>query len=232
MSLETVRVPVADVPARPVTLYPRAAWYFALATAITFAGFFPSYFGRLGRADAVHHFHGITAFSWLLLLVTQGWLAGTRRWRWHRLLGRLSLLIAPLLVISGLLVVRVMLRGENPFNRAFGARLAFIDFTTLAYFTAAYVLALVYRRNQPLHARFMASTAVIALPPGLARLVARVVPDISFEAAIHTTYALCLLTVAALLWDDRKKGRIRAPYPVLGAVLLIQQVGFFVMSKG
>ncbi len=42
-------------------MYPRAYIYFTLALAISVAGFFPSYFGRLGDTDLKHHFHGITA---------------------------------------------------------------------------------------------------------------------------------------------------------------------------
>jgi len=208
-------------------LYPRAALYFAFATAVTIAGFVPSYFGRLGKTDAVHHFHGATATTWMLLLIVQAHLATTRRLNLHRVLGRLSLVVAPALVISGLLVVRVMLEARNGFNRAFGAQLAFIDLTTLAFFAAAYVLAIHHRRNQPLHARWLASTAVIALPPGLARFVANFVPGINtFELAIHVTYAVCLAITLLLLRDDARKGGIRTPYAALGVVLLAHEIGF------
>ncbi|MBI2512385.1 MAG: hypothetical protein HYV96_10415 [Opitutae bacterium] len=208
-------------------LYPRATRYFALATAVTVAGFVPSYFARLGKTDAVHHFHGVTATTWMLLLVAQAHLAATRRFSLHRLLGRLSLVVAPALVISGLLVVRVMLEARNGFNRTFGAQLAFIDLTTLAYFAWAYVLAIRHRRNQPLHARWLASTAVIALPPGLARFLANFVPGFgTFESTIHASYAICLAITLLLLRDDAQKGRIRAPYVALGAVLLAHEIGF------
>jgi len=120
-----------------------------------------------------------------------------------------------------------MLEARNGFNRTFGARLAFIDVTTLAYFAAAYVLAIYHRRNQPLHARWLASTAVIALPPGLARFVANFIPGItSFETAIHVTYALCVFVTLMVLRDDRRKGGIRFPYVTLGATLLAHEIGF------
>jgi len=44
------------------------------------------------------------------------------------------------------------------------------------------------------------------------------------------TYAICLLVVLALIWDDRKQGGIRAPYPILGGALLLQDLGFLIMS--
>jgi hypothetical protein len=212
---------------RSQALYPHAAWYFAAATALTVAGFFPSYFTQIGHTDAVHHFHGAAATTWLLLLITQAQLASTRQFKLHRLLGWFSLVVAPALVISGLLVMRVMLEARNPFNRAFGARLAFLDVTTLIYFAVAYVLAIHHRREQPLHARWMASTAVIMLPPGLARFIGNFIPGVSsFEMAIHLTYAVCLCIAGLLLLDDRRKGGIRLPYVALTVTSLAQDIGF------
>lgn len=208
-------------------LYPRAAWYFAAATAITFAGFAHSYFGRLGVTDALHHFHGITATLWMLLLITQASLAANRRLKSHRLLGRVSFVVAPALIVSGLLVVREMLAARNGFNQAFGARLAWIDLNTLAYFAVAYGLAIYHRRNQALHARWLASTAVVVLPPGLARFLGAYVPGIpSFEASVYLTYLICVVIAVALVLDDRRKGGIRLPYVALAVSLLVQIGGF------
>jgi hypothetical protein len=208
-------------------LYPRAAWYFAAATAITVAGFARSYFGRLGTTDALHHFHGIAATLWMFLLIAQAHLAASRQLKAHRLLGRLSLVVAPALVVSGLLVVREMLAGRNGFNQAFGARLAWIDVNTVLYFAVAYALAIHHRRNQPLHARWLASTAVVVLPPGLARFLGNYVPGISsFEASVYLTYLICLVIAVALILDDRRKGGVRLPYLALAISLAVQVAGF------
>jgi hypothetical protein len=221
--------PTRATTARGGPLYPHAGWYFLAALLLTVAGFFPSYFGRLRQTDGVHHFHGIAATLWMLLLVVQGFLASTpRRWRLHRSLGWASVLIAPALLISGAWVVRVMLQGATPFNRVFGPRLAFLDVTTLAYFATAYSLALVYRRDQALHGRYLASTALLALPPGLARLFVHAL-GLGFVPAVHAAYAACGVAIAALLWDDHIKGGIRVPYLLLGAVMSLQEVGFIVI---
>lgn len=214
------------------SIYPRAASYFAFVLLVTIAGFFPSYFARLGHASPVYHFHGLTALSWMLLLITQAHLANTRRLNLHRRLGRFSMVLMPAFVISGFLVINVMLEARNPFNQTFGARLAWIDITTLIYFAAAYVLALIHRRNQPLHARWLASTAVVVLPPGLARFVGNCIPGIaSFEMAIYVTYAICGLATLGLLWDDTKKGGIRAPYVALAVTLAAHVIGFVLVPE-
>ena len=208
-------------------MYKRAHIYFSLTFLVAFVGFFPSYFSKLGDTDAVHHFHGIMASAWMIMLITQAWLMRERKIQLHRKIGRLSLLLAPLFVLSGLLVVHVMLASTNAFSRTFGARLAFLDITTIMYFALAYGLAIWYRTNIQLHARFMASTAVLVLPPALARLLATLVPGInSFEAALHGSYVISELIVILLLLDDHRMGRARPPYLILLGILLMQHGSF------
>jgi len=208
-------------------LYPRADLYFALALLTAIIGFYPSYFGRLTQTDVAHHFHGLTATAWMLLLITQGWLFRQRRWTLHRRLGRGSLLLAPLFLVSGLLMIHAMLRSANGFSQTFGARLAFVDMTTLAYFALAYGLAIRWRKNRPIHARLMASTAVLVLPPALARVLAGLVPGItSFASAFNWSYIITELIVLALIIHDVRSDRWRAPYPALLALLFVQHLSF------
>jgi hypothetical protein len=213
--------------------YPRAPLYFVLLLAVAFVGFYPSYFSRLRETDAVHHFHGVMATIWILMLITQGWLMRRRDFSAHRLVGRASFVVAPLFVFSGLLVVRAMLASDDAFARIFGARLAFADLTTLGYFCAAYGLAVRYRRNTALHARFLASTAILVLPPALARALAFCAQgDVSFPLVFHGAFAISELIVAALIVDDWRDSRVRAPYPILLVLLLVQQLAFVLIPAG
>lgn len=208
-------------------MYPRAERYFALALLVAAVGFFPSYFGRFSSASAIHHFHGLSATAWLLCLVAQAWLMRTRRLRLHRWLGWSSVVLAACLFSSGLLVVHAMLASKGNFSKTFGPRLSFLDVTTLSWFLIAYVLALVYRRRVQLHARFMASTAILVLPPALARLLLFYVPGFSaFPVAVQGGLVLAELATVLLLWDDHRRGGLSKPYLALLAVLLIQHAGF------
>ena len=208
-------------------MYKRAHVYFSLALLLAIIGFFPSYFSRLGQTDAIKHFHGIAALTWMILLVTQAWLMRQGNRRLHRALGRTSLVIAPLFVASGLLVVHSMLTGGNPFQRAFGPQLAWLDLITVFYFAFVVGQAIKHRRNVQLHARYMASTAVLVLPPAVARIMGMGIPGIhSFEAAVHAAYFFSELVVLLLLMDDWRMGRVRLPYPLLMLVLVIEQLGF------
>ena len=211
-------------------LYPWAPFYFLLLLATAFFGFWPSYFSRLPQMDLAHHFHGITATAWMLLLIAQAWLMRQRNYRVHRMLGRTSLVLAPLFVASGLILIHGMVAHSNPFTAQFGDRLAFVDFTTIGWFAIAYALAIHHRRETPLHARYLASTAILVLPPALARALPPLVPAItSFEAAFHVTYVLTEAIVLALIVHDLRGGKLRAPYPILLGLTLLQHVSFVLL---
>lgn len=235
MSEIELRQPVPPLPAakkpaaRGSGFYRQAYVYLALAFLATFVGFFPSYFSRLRESDAVHHFHGVMASVWMIGLITQSWLMSHGHRALHRALGKASLLIVPLFVVSGMMVVHVILSGDNPFARAFGARLAFLDVTTLLYFVTAYGLALRHRRSVQLHARYMVSTVLLVLPPALARVLGNYVPGVeSFEVAFHGGYFITEGIVALLLVNEWRMGRVYAPYRWLAGFLVFQQLSFLV----
>lgn len=215
---------------RTAHLYPRAPIYFALLLLVAVVGFYPSFFSRLKDADLAHHFHGIAATAWMLLLIAQGWLMRQRNVSSHRMFGRISFVLAPLFVASGFVMIHTMLGNADPFSQTFGPRLAFVDLTTIVYFAIAYGLAIRHRRNVQLHARYLASTAILVLPPALAR-TSFLIPGIeSFEAAFHVSYFASELIVAILLLDDARQGGVRKPYLVLLALLLVQQAGFLSLA--
>jgi hypothetical protein len=214
--------------ARPAPFYHLAPLYFSLLLLTALVGFYPSFYSRMGEARVVHQFHGAIATLWLLMLISQAWLVRARRLPLHRLMGRLSVVLALLFVVSGLMIVHDMLSNDSGFSKAFGPRLAFIDLSSILYFAFAYGMAIHYRRDMGLHARFMASTALPLLPPALARVLgSHILPDgSSFDMALHLAFACAELVVLALLLDDRRRGKLRAPYLILLAVLLVQHASY------
>lgn len=208
--------------------FSRAPYWFGLLLLVALIGFYPSYFSRLGDTDLAHHFHGITGTAWMLLLIAQAWLMRSRRFAVHRQLGWLSLLIAPLFVASGLLMMRTMLASDDGFNRAFGSRLAVVDLATVIGFALAVSMALKHRRTREKHACWMVSTAVMLLPPALARLLPMLPLGVaSFEGAFHTSMVVSELIVFALLVNDwRRFGKPSTPFLCLLAVVAISHAGF------
>ena len=94
-------------------------------------------------------------------------------------------------------------------------------------------MALRHRKNLQLHARYMASTATLLLPPALARLLSGMnLPFVnSFMSALHTSYFATELVVIALLFSDWRNGGIRRPYVILFAFTVLQHLSILVVPK-
>jgi len=211
----------------PTRSHDNSPYYFGLVLLTALVGFYPSYFSRLAQVDLLRHVHGGLATAWLLLLIVQGLLARTRRYALHRVLGWSSLALVPLFLVSGVMLIRASLAGTSPFQQAFAPRLALVDFIALGFFAFCYGMALWHRRRMPLHARYMASTAVLVLPPAMARVLGSFMPGIhSFEAAFHGGMLISVLVALVLIVRDMRGGRVYPPYLLLLARLVAQQLGF------
>ncbi len=208
----------------PHMFYKNAYLYFILAMVITLFAFMPSYFTRLNKTDGAHHFHGITATLWMLLLIVQPLLYRKRLLTWHRSLGKLSLLLVPLVVVGGLTMVQVMIQKKESYPPHVVYQLSFIDFTTLFLFVLFYVLALVYRRNVQLHARYMVCTVLGPLNPAITRLLF-IFPFVdNFGKSLNLAYFLIELVVLLLLIDDKRSGTIQKPYKLAMLFFVIQHI--------
>jgi FtsH-binding integral membrane protein len=148
----------------------------ALAIAATvFAGFWFTYFGPMyegNRAPSVVvvHLHGWTFFAWYVLLVVQAALAHSRQLSLHRMLGGLSVVLAVLMVGTGLLVVGVRMADAldtgDPFWSASGPAV----FATLVLFVGFYAAGLRMRRRPDWHKRLMIVASVGGMVAAVFRL--------------------------------------------------------------
>src|SRR5690606_29901690 len=62
--------------------------------------FFPAFEGF----QRVHHIHGAIMLLWMAFLIVQPWLISRKEYRVHKAIGRFSLVLAPLLMLSIFLV--------------------------------------------------------------------------------------------------------------------------------
>lgn len=186
---------------------------FLLAFAVTLFGFWPSFTGGMGPLDPLRIVHGSLATLWMTMLVVQSWLIGHDHNRWHRWVGRSSLIIAPALVITAFMVVADMLGPTSHFDVPLRLTLAWIDVWSLALFAVVYLSAIACRRTMFLHARFMASTAFIALPPALGRAYGMNMPGIGgLPGALPWSFWTVEAVLAGLLLWDLSRGRWGSPW--------------------
>lgn len=204
--------------------YGNAYLYLALGVLITFIGFFPSYFKLLGQTDRSHHFHGITATLWMLLMVAQPWLYRQGRLKLHRSLGWASLALAPLIVLGGLRMMQIMVLDKERYGEYLGYQLAFIDAFTLIVFAVFFGLGIHHRKNLQLHARYMVATIFGPLLPALTRVFNNSGWTDSFNGSLTISCIIFELVLIALILDDRRKGRIRLPYVLFLGLFIMQHL--------
>ncbi len=198
-------------PAPALPSYRYAHWYFLAALLAIIAGFWPSFFRPLSGGSAWHTAHGVTATLWVVILIAQSWLMSRGLVAWHRRVARGAFLVLPVLVVSALYMVRAMFANPNmpPFLPPL---LAFIDLPSLLFLLVLVGLALRNTRNPAAHKRYMSATVLLAFPPALTRLYARLfAPAVDFMTALHLSFVTVeVILVALLVADWRANERQRA----------------------
>jgi hypothetical protein len=198
----------------------QALYLLPLLFILVVLGFWPSYFTVLQSWRLSVHIHSALMFYWMGALIAQALFVKTGRMDWHRRIGRTTFVIAPLMVFFGFLMMREVLDLEGWPLSFSEIRPIWGAFGTIAQFALTYALAIYYRRETQLHARYMISTGIILLGAGTVRIVWVGYPELSgFVAAVNMEFIFAVLILVALILNDRRIGRIRAPF-VITLVLL------------
>lgn len=198
---------------------------FALAMLLAF---WPTYFSRLADQPTYHpHAHGLTMALWCLLLVSQAWLIRTGNRVRHRQIGLLSYALVPAMVVAAINFLHFRVQGVQDLG-PFGLYFVSLIVNALVAFLALYGLAMWYRRQPALHARYMIATVFPLFTPVTDRLIGRFAPAVvplvpRIDGSPILPFAGFLMADAILavlsIWDwqvNKRRG-----FPVaLGVVLL------------
>ena len=220
-----------------------------VSIAVTLFGFWPTFFSRLGDVDAVHMLHGMLATGWLVLVLVQASLIGVRKFKWHRILGWISLPWFAVLIVTSCHMVVLMMSATGgmpiPFDQAkiFG----YSDVTLLPLLILAYGGAITLRKDRHVHSRLMSITLLAGLLPAVARFfywimvamgIARIENNVGLDGltvvrleglahAMHPTYVFVLLVLAIAISFDWKNDRLRWPFPFAFVWFAINYATFF-----
>jgi hypothetical protein len=198
------------------TPYRNSAIAFVALTALVAAGFWRSYFSQLSEVSFHAHAHGVTMLLWCALLITQALLIRAGHRGIHRILGKVSFILAPAIVVATLSFAHARLeqKGLTP-GRLY---VLYIQLHLLLLFAVAYGFAIYYRRTPHLHMRFMICTALPLIDPALARIIGNYIwtpPNFAYIQAV--TYPVTDLVLVALIASNwrRELGlrSVRSPPP-------------------
>lgn len=179
--------------------FDKSGFYFIGLLFISFLGFWKSYFSKFfdGSLDYsfYFHFHAVMMLLWTAMLITQPILIRKKKLVMHKLIGKASYAVMPLLLISVLLVLNAGLKAAPTEETTFTAILFPLrDFCFLLVF---YIIAVVYKNNIHVHARAMVATGIVFIEPSLAR----------FIGAPALVFILIFLIMLSILDRKQKSGR-------------------------
>ena len=100
--------------------YNKIVFFFVVIVLITLPGFYKSYFSLLPDFPGlknIHHFHAVALMLYLALLIVQPILISSKKIAIHRIIGKFSYILVPLIFISLILVyhnqyLRMFLEGK------------------------------------------------------------------------------------------------------------------------
>jgi glucan phosphoethanolaminetransferase (alkaline phosphatase superfamily) len=205
---------------------------------IIVAGFWIPYFSQIPKFDSsittAVHIHALLLFAWVGLLVIQPLTARNGAFSIHRILGKASYVLMPLVVVFSV----AMLRKEYQENLAGGMNVAaarsaeYLSTVGVTLFAAFYGLAIARIRKRDIaeHMRYMICIALVLLPAGLARTL-----GYWFGVNQGTSQTVCLalidLSLISLIVFDRRRHLAARPYVVALASYAIVETGWLVLGR-
>lgn len=212
-------------------------WIFVFMAAffvvITLVGFVPDSIEKIEavRAGArppfpmILHAHAVLMGAFMLLLLTQTWLAATGRTGLHMQTGLLAFALVPALVVVGFLLAPVMYqelwtmwqnappearaKAETLVVRRENILLAQLRMGILFPLLIAMALT-ARRRDSGLHKRMMILATAIVLPPAIARM--HWLPTTMPESYLSTDAYVLAAIVPMLVWDVVRNGSVHRAY--------------------
>lgn len=213
--------------------YRNVSYLFIAVLLVAVAGFWKSYFGLLpgaGGWPVVIHGHALVLLLWFGVLIAQPLLIRAKRLAEHRLLGRLSYGLVPLVLLSMLVATRSQfVRFIGQLSEHQNIADLFIPLSQTLLFAALYGLAMVYRRQPPAHLRYIVASSLIFLSPALGR-----VPDlwtgVLFSwTSLFISFLVPDLVLLGLLLYDWRNGKNPRPYLVSLGLLLASHLGWLLL---
>ncbi|ULQ52978.1 hypothetical protein [Flavihumibacter fluvii] len=223
-------------------VYPNLGYWFLLIIPLLFGGFYTSYFSTLFQPKpTIIHIHFILMALWIMMVITQPFLIKFKKLYLHRLVGKCSYVLVPLLLLSTIFIIRYsfyagidrVMTGSatstTPVSYAEAAKISAtegaIGTVYFLWLTIFYALAIINRRPSPVHARYMLAAALTVLGPTVDRIFFIVFHMETFPLGIPIyagAFSLEVSILGLLLWKDYQH---KKPTRTLWTAILIYLAG-------
>ena len=189
-------------------------YFFIFVVLISLVGFFNSYlkfFPDYNKFPYIIHVHFLAFATWFLLLIIQPILIKRRKSSLHRKVGKLSYSLAPVLVVTIVILAAHQIRREILLPENDVETTAFIALIDVVSFSAYYIIAMANSKNMKWHVAFLIAATLVVLNPGLSRLL----NQIQFGLGMITAVLLPFVVSIGLLGFEKVRYKIpvlKSPY--------------------
>ncbi|MFS8085205.1 MAG: hypothetical protein ACMG6H_06210, partial [Acidobacteriota bacterium] len=189
--------------------------------------FWPLYLSRpFAAVDRYTHLHAVAGSLWLALLIAQPAAVHARRFGLHRVLGRISYVLAAVFAIASMLLSHYRLTSMDEATFAAEGYSAYLPFYATVVFVLAYGLGLWYRRVPAAHGRFMLCTAIPLIDPVLGRVLAIYLPPLPSPWLYQVvTFGIATTLAGLLVFKFRGSAPIRRALICYFVVLVSLELG-------
>ena len=196
---------------------------------LTLVGFYPTYFRKFPvfeNVTTVQHFHGAMMMTWMIFLIVQPLLIRSGKVTIHRAIGKLSYVIAPLVIVSIFLASRMVYQRPEPVlpheEKIAGIALSI---PYLFGFAILYSLAIINRKNTYMHMRYMIGTSFLMIAPGFGRGLI-VYYNNSLQDAVNYSNYLVFAIAGGLMINDIIKKRSFTAFAVVLSVFILLHIAW------
>jgi uncharacterized membrane protein YozB (DUF420 family) len=194
---------------------------YAVLLILAAAAFWPGYLAvPKAELSGWTHLHAIAATLWVLMLIAQPLAIHSGHRDIHRRVGRSSLILMPILLVSFVGLSHSAMQGMTAPELGIKAYFFFIRAVLVSIFVASYVMAMLYRHNVAVHSRYMVCTGLSLIDPVVHRLAWRTLADPDFNYQL-ITFGLVYFILLTLIWMERHAKSGRYVFPVMLAAFLV-----------
>ncbi len=153
----------------------RTGYFLIALLVLTFFGFYLTYFGTFPQFEGIsfiQHFHALIFLSWFALLIAQPFLIRYKITAMHRLVGKASYFLMPIVIFSIYLASKGQFeRGASqavPLNQNLAS--TFMPMMLAFLFGFFYVLSMLNTHNWVNHVRYIIASSLVLLGPSFGRI--------------------------------------------------------------
>lgn len=205
-------------------------WMVLVMCLFVFGGFgmtylAPTAMGTRSGDPPVVHLHGVTYFSWMILLLVQSALVNARNVKLHRSLGTFGIAIGTLVVFMGCMITIVGASSaleRQSLSVGDNAPVFFLSVVAPVSFAAIFAMAIRAVRTPYVHRDLILLATISILMPGINRVYMQLFA--LDYTPIYPTYLTMDVLLALLLWHARKTtGTIGPARWIAAAIVVVPQ---------